>query len=85
MPSTKELKSKAMALEPIIIVGKSGLTDSVIKEIKIQLKKRKLIKIKFLRSIVKEKGKKELAKELADTTGSKIIIQVGFVVVLYKE
>ena len=85
MPSTKELKSKAMVLDPIIIVGKSGLTDSAVKEIKIQLKKRKLIKIKFLRSIVKEKGKKELAQELADRTDSKIIMKVGFVVVLYKE
>ena len=85
MPSTKELKSKAMELDPIIIVGKSGLTDSAVKEIKIQLKKRKLIKIKFLRSIVKEKGKKELAQELASRTDSKIITQVGFVVVLYKE
>ena len=85
MPSIKELKSKAMILDPIIIVGKSGLTDSAVKEIKIQLKKRKLIKIKFLRSIVKEKGKKELAQELASRTDSKIIMKVGFVVVLYKE
>ncbi len=85
MPSTKELKSKAMGLEPIILVGKSGLTGSVIQEIKIQLKKRKLIKIKFLRSIVKEKGKKELAEELASKTNSRIITKVGFVVVLYKE
>lgn len=85
MPSTKELKSKAMELDPIIIVGKSGLTDSAIKEIKVQLKKRKLIKIKFLRTIVKEKGKKELAEELAEKTDSRIIMKVGFVVVLYKE
>ncbi len=63
MPSLKELKSKAMGLEPIIIVGKSGLTDS----------------------IVKEKGKKELAKELVSRTDSRIITQVGFVVVLYRE
>ena len=85
MPSIKELKSKAMLLEPVIVVGKSGLTDSVIKEIKIQLKKKKLIKVKFLRGIVKEKGKKELANELASKTDSKIITQVGFVVVLYRE
>ena len=81
----KELKSKAMMLEPIIIVGKSGLTDSVVKEIKIQLRKRKLIKIKFLKGIVKEKGKKELAAELVSKTNAKLVQHVGFVVVLYKK
>ena len=85
MPSIKELKSKAMLLAPVIVIGKSGLTDSVIKEVKIQLQKKKLIKVKFLRGIVKEKGKKELAQELASRTDSKIITQVGFVVVLYRE
>ncbi|MBW2982486.1 YhbY family RNA-binding protein [Candidatus Woesearchaeota archaeon] len=84
MLSLKELKSKAMELEPVIWVGKSGLTDSLIKEVKIQLKKRKLIKVKFLKTIVKEKDKKELFKEIASKTDSRIITQVGFVVVLYK-
>ncbi len=85
MPSLKELKSKAVELKPIIWIGKSGLTDNAIKEIKIQLKKKKLIKVKFLKSIVKEKDKKELFNELASKTGSKVIHQVGFVVVLYRK
>ena len=85
MSSLKELKSKAVELKPIIWIGKSGLTDNAIKEIKLQLKKKKLIKVKFLKSIVKEKNKKELFKELASKTGSRIIHQVGFVVVLYRK
>ena len=85
MPSIKELKSKAMLLEPIINVGKAGLTDSVIEEIKVQLKKRKLIKIKFLKSALKDKDKKELAQELVEKTNAQLIHKVGFVVVLYKK
>ena len=85
MPSTKELKSKALELKPVIWVGKSGLTDNIIKEIKLQLKKNKLIKVKFLKGIIKEKGRKELVKELAEKTNSRIIHQVGFVVVLYRK
>ena len=85
MPSTKELKSKAVELKPIIHVGKAGLTENAIKEIKIQLKKKKLIKIKFLKSIVKENDKKELFNELASKTGSKIIHKVGFVAILYRK
>jgi len=85
MPSLKELKSKGAELKPIINVGKAGLTDSAVKEIKLQLRKRKLIKVKFLKGIVKEKGKKELAEELVSKTDAKLIQHVGFVVVLYKK
>jgi RNA-binding protein len=85
MPSAEELKSRAMELKPVIIVGKSGLSDPVIKEIKLQLKKKKLIKVKFLKTIVKKESKKELFKELASKTGSRIVTQVGFVAALYKK
>ena len=85
MPSIKELKSKALELKPIIWIGKSGLTDNVVKEIKLLLKKKKLIKVKFLKTIVKEKNKKELFKELAKKTNSRIVHQVGFVAVLHKK
>jgi RNA-binding protein len=85
MPSKKELKSKAMLLEPIINIGKGGLTDSVIEEIKVQLKRKKLIKVKFLKSALIKKDKKELAQELVDKTNAQLIHKVGFVVILYKE
>ncbi len=79
------LKSKARALPAIIQVGKAGLTEAVIEEIKVQLKNKKLVKVKFLRSAIKDEDKKELFKELADKTKSEIIHQVGFVVALYKK
>ena len=85
MISIKELKTKAMGLEPIINVGKAGLTDSIIEEIKSQLKNRKLIKVKFLKSALKDKDKKELAEELVSKTNAQLIHKVGFVVVLYKK
>ena len=81
----KELKKKAHGLNHILTIGKSGLTEPVIKEVKKKLKQKKLIKIKFLKSALDKKDKKELFKELAEKTNSKIIHKVGFVVVLYKK
>ena len=46
----KELKKKAHGLNHILTIGKSGLTEPVIKEVKKKLKQKKLIKIKFLKS-----------------------------------
>ena len=80
----KTLVSKSKTLEPILRVGKNGLTDSVIIEIKKQLHKKKLIKIKFLKAAIGDKKKKEFAKEVAERTNSILIHQVGFVVVLYR-
>jgi RNA-binding protein len=63
-------------------IGKAGLTDSVIEEIRKQLKKRKIIKVKFLPSHASGKDKKQFAGELARKTGAIVVSQVGFVVVL---
>jgi len=72
---TNEIKST-------VRVGKSGLTDAVIHEIVSQLKKRKIVKIKFLKS-TRELGRiQSLAQELADKTGAKILDVRGGTVVL---
>ena len=61
----KKLSEKAKIIEPILRIGKSGLTESVIEEIKKQLQKKRLIKIKILKSALEDKDKKELAIKLA--------------------
>ena len=84
MPN-KELKQKAKSLEPSVRIGKSGLTESIIDEIKIHLKEKKLVKVKLLKSSIQGKGKKAVARELAEKTSSVLVDRVGFVVVLYKK
>ncbi len=75
----------AHSLPIIARIGKSGLTSSVIEEIKKQIKKRKIIKVKFLPAHAKGKDKKEFAGELAKKTGARVVSQVGFVVVLQED
>ena len=80
----KELKQKAKIIDPIIRIGKKGLTEETIIQIKEFLKKRKLIKIKFLKSFLEDNDKKKAAEELCSKTGAELIDKVGFVVVIYK-
>jgi RNA-binding protein len=80
-----ELRRKAMVLEPVIRIGKNGLTEGAIAEIKKLLKKYKLIKIKMLKGFAMDKNKKTVAREIAEKTDSELVQQVGFVVVLYKK
>jgi len=65
-------------------LGKKGLSEEQVAEIKLQLKTRKLVKIKLLRSFSEGKDKKKVFKDLADLTKSTLVYSVGFVGVLHK-
>lgn len=80
----REILDTAKKLEPVMRIGKNGLTAGVVSEIKKQLKKNKMIKIKFLRSALGDMKRKEFAKMVAEKTNSELIQQVGFVFVLGK-
>ena len=77
-----ELRSRGRTLSPIMNIGKEGLTPAVVKEIKEQLRKKKLIKIKMLGTVADTKDKKAIAKELAELTDSVLVDHIGFVYVL---
>jgi len=68
----QKYRAEATGLEPSIIIGKSGI-ESVIEEFKKQLKKKRMIKVKFLKSAFVETGKNELVEKLADATNSVLV------------
>ena len=79
------LRSKAKTLEPVVRIGKSGLTDSMLGEITKNLIKRKLIKIKLLKSPGERKEKEDLIKSIVEKTQSELVDSVGNIIVLYKK
>ena len=81
IPKIRELKSKARVLKATVQIGKSGITETLIKEIKEQLRKKKLVKIKH----ALKGDNKTIANQLAEKTNSNMVLQIGKTVVLYKE
>ena len=77
-----KLKSEAVQLKPIINIGKNGLTDSAIEELKKQIKANRLVKVKMLKSTGVDT--KTLAQQLADATKTTLIEVRGSTVVLYR-
>ncbi len=84
MSSKKELRDKAKYMEPVARIGKNGMTHNILDEIRKNLKAKKLVKVRFLRSFVEDKDRKQCANEVAEKTRSELIDVVGNVVVLYK-
>lgn len=79
-----ELKAEASQLKPVMNIGKNGITDPVLEEIKKHLKTSHLIKVKMLKSSREEKDTTTIADELAQATASQVIEIRGNSVVLYK-
>jgi RNA-binding protein len=77
----RSLKSRAQLLKPTLKVGKDGLSPQFIAEVEQTLKHRELIKVKFEQF---KEQKDELAKQLAERTGSHLITRVGHVAVLFR-
>ena len=78
------LKSEANKLSPIINIGKNGVTDSVVEELKKHIKANRLVKVKVLKSAEAEKDLKTIAEELAERSQSTLIEVRGRTVVLYR-
>ena len=75
------LKSLAQRLEPVVYVGKAGVTDELLAAVEQALDDHELIKVKF--AAFKEQ-KESLAAEMATRTNSEPIWIVGHVAVLYR-
>ncbi len=65
-------KAEASGLGTTLHVGKSGI-NSVVEELKKQLKIRKMVKVKLLKTAFLNGDKKELSEKLAELTGSELI------------
>ncbi len=83
----RKLRSESKLLSPKIIIGKNGVTAHTFTLISAALKRERLIKIKVLKTFLDESGtdRKALARELAERTGSVLVDQVGFMIVLTKK
>lgn len=77
----RKFKATAQHLEPMLKVGKAGLSEGFVRTVNDALAQHELVKIKF--SEFKEQ-KKELAPQLASQTASHLIMRVGNVMVLHR-
>ncbi|MBQ3123750.1 MAG: ribosome assembly RNA-binding protein YhbY [Firmicutes bacterium] len=76
------LKSLAHNLDPIVHIGKDGLTENVIKEMNICLENRELIKVKLQEGAILDP--KETANEAAQILGAEFVQAIGRKFVLYR-
>jgi RNA-binding protein len=67
----KELKRRALEIKPTVHVGKEGLGESIIEELKAQLKRSKLVKVRILTTAGMSAA--EVAAAMEEATGAKLV------------
>ena len=77
-----ELRSKATTLETTLMVGKSGITDTVIAEAENQLTARELIKGKVLEGAFL--SPREACDAICEATGAEGVAVIGTKFVIYR-
>ena len=80
----RRIKRELSSEKPTIWIGKNGATEQVIAEISRQLEKREMVKIKILKSALRNEEAKAVASKTAQQTGANLIDVRGHTIMLYK-
>ncbi len=77
------LRKLANTLEPIFQIGKGGVTDVMVEQLKLALEARELIKIHILETALLDA--KSCINEIAAQLGAEPVQAIGSKIVLYKQ
>ncbi|HON38923.1 MAG: ribosome assembly RNA-binding protein YhbY [Desulfomonilia bacterium] len=78
----KYLRGRAHGLNPVVQVGKQGITPELIKAVNEALDSHELIKVKFVDF---KEERRELSREIAERTSSEAVGLIGNVAILYRQ
>ena len=78
----KQFKAKAHLLNPVIMIGQAGLTESVLKEIEITLDTHELIKIKIR---AEKEDRKQICDQIIERSKAELIQSIGQIIVIYRK
>ncbi|MBE6580636.1 MAG: YhbY family RNA-binding protein [Ruminococcaceae bacterium] len=78
-----KLRSMASTMDTIMQIGKSGITDALVKTVSDALEARELIKLRVLENC--DLGVRGAAEELAARTGAEMVAVIGTKCILYRE
>lgn len=78
----RELKARAHALDPVVLIGGGGLTSAVVAEIDRSLKRHELIKI---RVNADRPGREAILGEICRRTAAQAVQHIGKILVIFRE
>jgi RNA-binding protein len=81
-PQKRHLKKLAHTLKPVVMVGQSGVSESVLAEIEIALDHHELIKVKV--SVGDRDIRDEMIGQILESSGAQLPQRIGNIAVLFR-
>lgn len=78
----RELKARAHALKPVVIVGQRGLTPAVISSVAEALEVHELIKVRL--AATEREERTQQSDQIAASLGAEVVGNIGRVLILYR-
>jgi len=78
----KTLKAQAHSLNPVVMIGQSGLTAAVLAEIEIALNSHELIKIRIR---AEREDRKQITEKICADTKAELIQSIGQIAIIYRK
>ena len=79
----RELKARAHALDPVVLIGGAGLSPAVLAEIDRGLKSHELIKVRVPGA--DRSGREAILAEICRRTGAQPVQHIGKILALFRE
>ncbi len=77
------LKAEGNTLKPVVLIGKEGIDNRVIKSLEEYFQKHTLAKVKLLKSC--SLNREKISSQLSEITGAFQIQQIGKTILLYRK
>ena len=84
IPNHVLVQAKSRDFRPSVRIGKAGLSETVLEEIRQQLRSRDLVKIKVNKGLFEREQRREVWNYLAENTDSVLVLQRGNIGVLWR-
>ena len=76
------LRSQAHHLEPVVLIGKNGISDGTVEAVNKALEARELIKIKFREF---KDNKQSISDDIAASANCHVVGMIGHTVILFRQ
>ena len=76
------LRSQAHHLEPVVLIGKNGISDGTVEAVNKALEARELIKIKFREF---KDNKQSISDEIAASANCHVVGMIGHTIILFRQ
>lgn len=77
------LRALGSEMDPIIQVGKGGISENLIIQLDEALEARELVKLRVLKNCLEERS--DVAEELSEATDSEVVQKIGHNILFYRK